>query len=58
MMKTNTSESVSFSSIYKAYDISNVHVNSFYLNYIQSSKVLKEQSNIHLPTLFSLGKNK
>ena len=33
----NTLESLSLSSsVYKAYDVSNVHVKSFYLHYIQS----------------------
>ena len=59
-LKRNTTESLSlFSSMYKANDVSNVHVKSLYHRYMY--KVLKSlmvQSNVHLPTLSSSGKNK
>ena len=62
MIKTNTLDSVSFSSMYKvrANDILNIHVHKEFLFtlYAKFFKCLEVQSNVHLPTLSSLGKNK
>ena len=50
--------SVSLSSVYKVYGISNVHVKSTYFAVYKVLKCLEIQSNVHLPTISSSCKNK
>ena len=52
MNRNNIRVSISFSSMYKANDVSNIHIKSFYLHYIQSFQM--SRGTVERPSSYTL----